>query len=398
MAESNDSFAALLAQEEQSPLTRLKTGEKTTAIVAGISGESIFLDVGGKSEGLLNSSEVIDEEGNITLQPGDKIDVYYLKSQSGGDIFTIKIGSSSSADHLEEAWRSGIPIEGVVKEEIKGGFEITLGGKIRAFCPYSQMGLRRIDNAGEEYLETTMTFLISRFEESGRNIVLSARAIQEQEREKLKESLKTTLEEGQTLEGVVTSIRDFGAFVDIGGVDGLIPISEIGWARVEKVEDHFTIGQKIQAVIKRLDWENDRIALSYKETLQNPWQAAEKDFAAGSTHTGNVVRLAPFGAFINLAEGIDGLVHISKLGKGRRINHPREVVEVGQDIDVTIESFDTENQKISLTPSDYVSEASKEEQEHSEFKSFKNKKEKKSDSGMGSLGALLQKKLAEKNK
>lgn len=368
------------------------------AEIVGISGESVFLDVGAKSEGILNSSEVSDDEGNISVNVGDTIEVYYIRSKGSGLMFTTRVGSGSTPDHLEEAYRSQIPVEGVVKEEIKGGFEITLGGKTRAFCPYSQMGLKRYDNPAEQYLGETLTFLITKFEENGRNLVVSARAILEIEREKLRDQLQTSLEEGQTVEGEITSIQPFGAFLDIGGIEGLIPVSEIGWSRVEKVEEYLSIGQKVSAVVKSLDWEKNRFSFSLKETLENPWEKAEQDLIPGTTITGKVVRLAPFGAFVNLLEGIDGLVHISKLGNGRRINHPREVLEVGQEYEVKVESVDSSSQKISLAPADYVSQEDDQAVEKNEFRNFKKKQKKEKASSMGSLGELLQAKLAEKKK
>jgi len=395
----NESFEELFKAEKTKKIKHLTPGEKIKATIVGINDETTFLDVGGKSEGVLNSSELKDSEGNFRYQLGDKIDVYFLQAKAAEQLFTTSIGSGSSNAHLEEAFRSGIPVEGFVKAEIKGGFEITLGGNVRGFCPYSQMGLRRVEDAAKEYLETHMTFQITRFEENGRNIVLSARAIQEEEREQLRENLQATLVEGQTVEGVVSSIRDFGAFVDIGGVDGLIPISEIGWSRVDRVDEYFTVGQKVQAVIKKLDWDKDRISLSYKETQANPWDAAIENLPVGSTHMGTVARLAQFGAFVTLTPGVDGLVHISKLGGGRRINHPREVLEEGQNIDVTIDSIDLAEKRISLVPADYVSAEAAEEKERSEYQSFiTSKQKKKPATEVGSLGALLKAKLAEKGK
>lgn len=394
---NNESFEDLFKAEETKKIKHLTPGQKIKATIVGITDETTFLDVGGKSEGVLSSSELKDEEGNITHKIGDIVDVYFLQAKAAEQLFTMTIGSGSSTAHLEEAHHASIPVEGFVKAEIKGGFEITLGGNIRGFCPYSQMGLRRVENAAEEYLETHMKFLITRFEENGKNIVLSARAIQEAERAEMRERLKETLEEGQTIEGVISSIRNFGAFVDLGGVDGLIPISEIGWSRVDKVEEHFSVGQRVQAVVKTINWEKDRISLSYKETQSDPWDEVQQKFLEGSTHMGTVARLTQFGAFVTLAPGIDGLVHISKLGGGRRINHPREVLEEGQNIDVTIESIDSSEKRIGLTPADYVSQEDEMEKERKEYKTFVSEgKKKKKDSTVGSLGALLQAKLAEK--
>lgn len=398
-ATDNESFEELFKAEKTTKLRHLTPGQKIKATIVGINDETTFLDVGGKSEGILQSSELKDGEGNFRHQVGDLLDVYFLQAKASEQLFTTSIGSGSSTAHLEEAYRSAIPVDGFVKAEIKGGFEITLGGNVRGFCPFSQMGLRRVEDAAKEYLDTHMKFQITRFEENGRNIVVSARAIQEAEREELREKLQETLEEGQTIEGIVSSIREFGAFVDIGGVDGLIPISEIGWSRVDKVEEYFTVGQKVQAVIKKLDWDKDRISLSYKETQADPWNEVVNLFPEGTTHMGTVARLAPFGAFVTLAPGIDGLVHISKLGSGRRINHPREVLEEGQNIDVKIDAIDLAEKRISLLPADYVSAEAEQDLERTEYKSFVAKEKKtKPATEVGSLGALLKAKMAEKKK
>ncbi|MEE4164765.1 MAG: S1 RNA-binding domain-containing protein, partial [Desulfocapsaceae bacterium] len=295
-------------------------------------------------------------------------------------------------------WRSGVPVEGTVKAEIKGGFEVTLSGNVRAFCPYSQMGLRRVEDPAGEYLDSRKTFRITQYSENGRNIVISARVLQEEEQQQRKEELQATLTEGTSVSGTVSSIRSFGLFVDIGGIDGLVPLSEVGWSRVENLEEQFYSGQQVQVVIKSLDWENERISLSIKETLEDPWEAAINSFPEGTSHVGVINRLAPFGAFVNLAPGIDGLVHISKLGQGRRLNHPREAVEEGQQIEVLIESIDLANKRISLAPSDYESAEDKADKERKDFSSYLGSKENTGDAtgSLGTLGALLKKKLEEK--
>lgn len=397
--EQNDSFEALFQAEETKAIRHLTPGQKIKATIVGLTDESAFLDVGGKSEGVMNSSELKDGEGNFKYAVGDKINVYFLRARNSEQLFTSTLGAGAATEHLEDAYRNNIPIEGFVKAEIKGGFEITLGGNVRAFCPYSQMGLRRVEDASATYLGSHMTFKISRFDENGRNIVLSARAVQEEERAAQREQLRESLHEGDTVKGVISSIRDFGAFVDIGGIDGLIPISEIGWSRVDNVAEHFTIGQEVEAVIKKLDWDKDRISLSYRETQTDPWQETVKNFSEGSNCTGTVVRLSQFGAFVNLAPGVDGLVHISKLGKGRRINHPREVLEEGQQLEVKVESIDPAEKRISLAPIDYVSPENEANNEREEYKTFvAKKKSAKPEAAMGSLGALLKAKMSEKKK
>jgi small subunit ribosomal protein S1 len=400
MDAKNESFEDLFNQESTKKLRHFTPGQKLTATIIDISGESAFLDVGGKSEGVLDSSDLKNEDGEITAKAGDRIEVYFLRSSGSEMIFAAKLSGGSGAAQLEEAWRSGIPVEGFVKAETKGGFEITLGGNVRAFCPFSQMGLRRVEDAAATYLETRMTFRITRFESDGRNIVVSARAIQEEEREARREELRQSLSEGDLVEGEVTSIRDFGAFVDIGGIDGLIPISEVGWTRVENISEFFTVGQHVKAIVKKLDWENDRISLSFKETQTDPWEASVTNFPEGSTQTGKVSRLAQFGAFVTLAPGVDGLVHISKLGSGRRINHPREVLEEGQEVEVVVESIDLDERRISLAPTDYVSDESKDSAEKADFTSYvrQAKQKEKASEDTGSFGALLKAKMQQKKK
>ena len=276
-------------------------------------------------------------------------------------LFTTRLGSGQTTSReLEEAFQSGIPVEGRVTGEVKGGFSVTVAGQ-RGFCPYSQMDIRKVEKA-DDYLEKTFAFKIIEFGSQGKNIILSARAVQEEQRAQEREELKEKLAEGMQVSGTVTSLRDFGAFVDIGGVDGLIPISELAWGQTDRVEDVLNLGQQVQVIIKRLDWEKNRISLSLRETTENPWDQITTKYPVGSVHQGRVSRLAAFGAFVTLEPGIDGLLHISKLGAGRRIHHPREVLEAGQELTIKIESIDTVQKRLALTPEDYVAKEPAQEQ------------------------------------
>ncbi len=367
---------------------KIQPGDKIDAVIADITGENVFLDLGGKSEGILGASELRDDNDELTAQVGDTVSVFFLSSRGGEQVFTTKIGAGQvSLEELEQAFHSNIPVQGKVTSEIKGGFQITVAGQ-RGFCPYSQMGLRRVDNP-DEYLEQELTFKVIEFGNKGRNIILSARAIQEEEREELREKLKETLCEGDKVEGTVSSLQKFGAFVDLGGVDGLIPISELAWGQTDQVEDVLSQGQRVEVIIKQLNWEKNRISLSLKDTLENPWDQVEKKYAPASVHIGLVSRLAQFGAFVTLEPGIDGLLHISKLGSGRRINHPREVLEAGQEITVKIDSVDLEKKRISLVPEDYTAKAEEEKAAKEEYTSSKGSKGSAPQS-MGTFGDLLQ--------
>lgn len=383
-----------LFQKETVTRQALKPGDRVQAAIAAISGENVFLDIGLKSEGILNAAELKDEEGNLPVQVGDTIDVFLLSLRGGEMVFTTRVGSGqASLAELEDAFHSGIPVEGKVTEEIKGGFSVALAGT-RGFCPYSQMDIRRVEDP-ESYIEQTFSFKIMEFSNRGRNIILSARAVLEEQRELDRQKLQETLEEGMQVSGTVMSIRDFGAFVDIGGVDGLIPISELAWGQTDRVEDVVQRGQEVEVMIKRLDWEAGKISLSLRETKPNPWDDAAEKYPVGSTVPGRVSRLAAFGAFVTLEPGVDGLLHISKLGAGKKIHHPREVVEAGQEITVKVDAIDLDKKRISLVPADYTA-PDHQDRDNKEREAAKLRES--VPQSMGTLGDLLQAQMSKKKK
>lgn len=321
-------------------------GQMVEAQVVKISGEWIFLHTGGKSEGYLEASEMMDDKGKLNVNEGDFINAYFLSANNGEMHFTTKIsGGKTGQKILQSAYDNDIPVEGYVNKEIKGGYEITIG-TTRAFCPYSQIGLEREDPA--KYIGKKYNFKITEIGENGRNIILSNRILLENERKLKVNALKESLKQGLRVRGNIKSIQNFGAFVDLGGVQALIPISEISRGRVENIHDYLKIGQEIEAVILNLDWEKEKISLSIKETLQDPWKEADKKYAEGSKHPGKIARVTNFGAFVTLEPGLDGLLHISDLSSGTKIKHPREVVKEGDSLEVIIGQVDTNQKRISL--------------------------------------------------
>ncbi len=376
----------------------LEPGQKVKAVVVSIGKEWIFLDLGSKSEGYLAKKEVVDEAGDLTVQIGDSIEAYFLSAEKNGMLFTTSLsGGQAVLAHLDEAYNNRIPVEGFVTKEIKGGFEVKIGGSIRGFCPYSQIDIRRAEKA-EEYVDQHLTFLITEY--SGKNIVLSRRRILEEEKRQKKEKLQETLKVGDTVKGKITSVRDFGAFVDIEGIEGLIPVSEISWGRVEDVHAVLHTGQEVEVAVLKLDWEKDRYSFSLKETLPDPWETSASKYVEGSIHTGRISRLTNFGAFVNLEPGIDGLLHISQLAGGRKINHPREVVQQGQDIEVKVSGLDVDAKRISLSFAAVDSSQGDEEKQGDDYKKYiaKTKGAKLEGKGMGTLGDLLKAKLGENKK
>jgi small subunit ribosomal protein S1 len=385
-----ESFADLLAKSFVEA-GRLEPGQKVEATVLKITGDWVFVDIGQKGEGVVDKKELLDAEGQLTVAEGDRIPVYFLSSRGGEMRFTARVGGDAGLGQLEEAWRGGIPVEGVVEKEVKGGFEVKVAGR-RAFCPHSQIALR--GGSSEAFVGRHFSFRIAQYGEGGRNIVLSRRALLEEERARQKEALKGTLREGQMVRGTVTRIQDFGAFIDIGGVEGLLPVSEVGWGRVEDIRDRLREGQEVEVVLKAIDWERERFTFSLRDTLADPWQEAAYNYPEGSCHRGKVSRLAPFGAFVTLEEGVDGLLHISKLGAGRRLSHPREAVREGEVLEVKIEQVDRENRRISLSLAE-VSRA--QEEEEKTLEAFRRQAE-SAPQGMGTLGDLLKAKLEQKGK
>lgn len=378
-------FAALFEQSKEKGRTWLEPGQKLTGKVLKIGTEWIFMDTGQKGEGVVERKEFLDLDGNLTVKEGDSITAYFLSSSHGEMRFTTKLGGSASGStQLEQAWQAGVPVEGVVEKEIKGGYEVKLGGTARAFCPYSQIALRRVESP-EALIGTRLTFRISEYAENGRNIVVSRRALLEEEQQRLKEEAQAGISEGMTVTGTVISLQDYGAFIDIGGLEGLLPISEIGWSRVKDVRDVLSVGQQLKVVVKSIDKEKDRISLSIKDTLADPWEQVPDNFPEGSFHTGTVARLETFGAFVTLSDGVDGLLHISKLGSGKRINHPREVVKEGEQIEIKIESIDRGNRRISLALAGPARAAAEEEATMTEFRRQADDVPK----GMGTLGDML---------
>lgn len=384
------SFAELFEQSHQEPVW-LKPGQKVEARIVKISPEWVFLDLGGKNEGYLDKKELLNEEGDLTFKEGDTIRAYFLSSRQSEKLFTTKIGAGEAGRiYLEDAWRSDIPVEGVVDKEVKGGFEIRIAGTIRGFCPFSQMGLARIDNPAD-YVGQRLQFIITEYSERGRNIILSNRIILAKEQQANREAMMQSLREGQIVKGKIISLQKFGAFVDIGGLHGLLPMSEIAWGRTENIHDALKVGEEVEVAILKMDREKDRISLSLKKMLADPWEKVESEYPEGSIHSGKVVRLMKFGAFITLKPGIDGLMHISRLGAGKRINHASEVLKEGQSIEVKIEKVDKTAKRLSLVLAEH--DAVKEQKEAPEdYQQYM----RKTQDSFGSLGDQLKDRMTVK--
>jgi small subunit ribosomal protein S1 len=241
----------------------------------------------------------------------------------------------------------GIPVEGVVTEVVKGGVSVDVAG-VRGFCPASQLDVRFIDDLAT-YIGQRLTFRITRYEP--RNLVLSRRVLLEEDNARRATETRKRLEPGAVLRGKVVGFKPFGAFIDLGGIEGMLHISELGYARVERPEDMLSLGQEVDVAVLKIEpgEKGERISLSLKALASDPWGETAAHLVEGARVRGKVTRLQPFGAFVEIAPGVEGLVHISELGAGRRINHPREVISVGQDVEAVVLSVDHERRRIALS-------------------------------------------------
>ncbi len=344
--DQQEDFAALFEASQFQNGTPIQKDSKIRGTIVSIGEEWLFVDIGGKSEGAISREELLDDDGNLTVCLGDSIDAYVVSTRPGEILLSVKMTSAASEEAIRGAFASGVPVEGFVESERKGGYSVRLLGK-PAFCPYSQMDLGPAGTS-EDYVGQRFTFRIIEYSDRGRNIVLSRRELLEEERAKQVAQLKETLKPGDVITGTVQKLAQFGAFVDIGGIEGLIPMSELAWWRVNEASDVLSPGESVTVKVLDVDWTSRRISLSRKQMLDDPWNEVVQRYPEETTISGKVTKLMNFGAFVQLEPGIEGLVHISNMGGGRRINHPKEVLAEGDEVEVKVLSVDPESRRIGL--------------------------------------------------
>jgi len=345
-----EEFAQMLEASEAVQGAQPAVGDKITGTVVQIGEAECFVDCGARSELPIATKELLDEDGNLTVKEGDQITAHVQQDGEGlGLTLGLDLRHAGLAS-LEKAFADRTPLTGTVRQTNKGGFTVDLGG-FRAFCPYSQIDVRRIHDA-ESFVGRELKFRILELADGGRNIVISRRAILQEEREEIAAQTRDSLTLGDVLEGTVTRLAPFGAFVDIGGVEGLVHISQISYRRIQDAADVLKEGDQVK--VKVLEIQNlgqgrqERISLSMKALAEDPWPAAAGDLQVGSEVDGKVTRLTDFGAFVELLPGIEGLIHISEMAN-RRIIHPREILMEDQEVPVRILDVDLDRRRISLS-------------------------------------------------
>lgn len=358
MTDTND-FEALLREYDKThtPVKGApKVGDRVRGTVVSISGDTVFVDLGGKTEGTMELAAVTNEDGSLKVSAGDSVEAVVTgRDEESG---TLLLGSQHGRHlhgmaEIERAMENNLPVEGLVTGVTKGGLEVQIAGQ-RAFCPASQADLRFVEDLAG-FVGQRLDFRITKYE-GGRkaNLVLSRRALLEEAQQAKAAELRERLVPGAVLTGTVTSVKDYGAFVDLGGVEGMIHVSELAIGRVKHPNEVLTAGQAVEVAVLRVERTDnpkrpEKIALSIRALAPDPWRDVADRFPVGARVRGTVTRLQPFGAFVEIEPGLEGLVHVSELGAGRRVTHPQEVLTAGDAVEATVVSVDTEKRRIGLS-------------------------------------------------
>ena len=343
-AGSENDFGALFEQS----MKAVRPGEVVHGRVVLVSRDFVTVDIGFKSEGQIPIHEFIDRNGNIDVHEGDEIDVYFdgTESENGNVMLSrAKAEQFKVWREIEEAFQRDGAIEGTIVGKVKGGLKVDVG--VPAFLPGSHADIRPVRNL-DKYLGQRARFCILKFNRARGNVVVSRRAILEREREALREETLKVLEEGIILEGIVKNITDYGAFVDLGGLDGLLHVTDMSWGRVAKPSDVVNVGDRVKVVVLKYDPERGRVSLGMKQIMPDPWASVAERFPVGARVQGKVVSLADYGAFVELEPGIEGLVHVSEMSWTKRVTHPSKLVEPEQSVEVVVLDVDPSSRRISL--------------------------------------------------
>ena len=327
---------------------RFDEGEVVTGRIISMDKDYVLVDIGYKSEGQIRIQEFQDESGQLVANVGDTVDVmveWWDDEEERVVLSKEKAAKVKVWEDIKKAYDEDQTVDGVIVNRVKGGFSVDIG--VQAFLPGSQADLRPIRNL-DEMVGKTYTFKILKYNRKRSNIVLSRRAILEDERDSKRASTLATIEDGKVVDGIVKNITEYGVFVDLGGVDGLLHITDISWGRVKHPSELFSVGDKIQVKILSLDIERERVSLGMKQLTEDPWLTAAEKYPIGSRVNGKVVSLTDYGAFVELEEGIEGLIHVSEMSWTRKVRHPSKIVSVGDVVETVVLDIKPDNRRISL--------------------------------------------------
>ena len=339
-AEQEQDFQSLF----ESSLQELHVGDVVRGTVVQVNDDTVVVDVGYKSEGVIPIEEFRDESGQLLVKVGDEIDVLFERRENESGLISL---SKTKADR-QRIWGSleeGSVVEGKITGRIKGGLTVDIG--VSAFLPGSQVDIRPVRNL-DKLLGATLKFKIIKLNKRRGNIVLSRRVLLEEERDSMRGQTLENLTEGQVVEGMVKNLTDYGAFIDLGGLDGLLHITDMSWGRVNNPAEILTVGQKLNVKILKFDRERERVSLGLKQIIPDPWSGVEESYPVGGRVKGKVVSLTDYGAFIELEDGVEGLIHVSEMSWTKRVKHPNKLLNVGDEVETVILALDIPNRRISL--------------------------------------------------
>ncbi len=348
MSEPEDDFEALFESSVQARRTkRIEKGQTIEGTVVAIGAEVALVDVGGKSEAVIEIDELKDHDGNVEVHVGDRIQAVVVSTAGGLTLSRRLALGAATARQLEDAFQAGLPVEGKVEGAVKGGYEVRIGRQ-RAFCPISQIDIIR-NTEPAQHEGRLYKFRIVEYKEGGRNLVVSRRALLEEEQRANAENIRKTIVEGAVLNGRVASVREFGAFVDLGGgIQGLLHVSEMGWARVTDPSQVVKPGDEIRVVVLRVDGDKQKISLGLRQLMADPWLKAGDTYKAGELRSGRVTRVADFGAFVELEPGVEGLIPLSESGVARG-GDVKKAFPAGTQVEVVVSEVDTAARRIRLS-------------------------------------------------
>jgi small subunit ribosomal protein S1 len=340
----DDEFESLMEKSLNAP----RPGDVLTGHVLLITRDYVIVDINYKCEGQVPLAEFIDPDGNVAVNEGDEIDVYFDGTET--DNGTVMLSRAKAEKfkiwrELERAFQTDTPVEGVVLGKVKGGLKVDIG--VAAFLPGSHVDIRPVRNL-DRYIGQRGRFQILKFNRARANVVVSRRSVLERERASLKEETLRVLEEGVILEGTVKNITDYGAFIDLGGIDGLLHITDMSWGRLQHPSEVLKVGEKVKVVVLKYDPERERVSLGMKQILSDPWTEATANYPVGRRVRGKVVSVTDYGAFVELEKGVEGLIHVSEMSWTKRTVHPSKVVNVGDYVEVQVLGVDEGNRRISL--------------------------------------------------
>jgi small subunit ribosomal protein S1 len=349
LTQGGDSFAAMF-ETSMAEADLGREGEIVQGTVVHVGRDSVVVDIGGKSEGVIPLSEFYDAGNQVTVKAGDRVDVYIESRENDEGLVTLskeKADKMKVWDEISSACERDELIDGTISQRVKGGLSVSIRGGVKAFLPGSQVDLRPIRNL-DKLIGQTYQFKVIKFNKKRGNIVLSRRVLLEKERDEMKAKTLQTLTEGMIVKGTIKNITEYGAFVDLGGIDGLLHITDMSWGRVNHPEELFKVGDEVTVKVLKYNPETERVSLGLKQTQEDPWNHAEEAYPPGKKVRGKVMSITDYGAFVELEPGIEGLIHVSEMSWTKKVKHPSKILEASQEIECQILEVDAKSKRISL--------------------------------------------------